>query len=81
MIQTGDRGFVGDETGTDGRTASTRVRMGAGGRGVPARGGSCQWLRPAGVAPARHQDADQIEAVADIVNDAEKNKNQCVIVK
>lgn len=75
MIQTGDRGFVEDVTGTDGRTASTRVRVSARGCGVPARGGSCQWLRPAGVAPARHQDADQIEAVADIVNYAEENKN------
>lgn len=75
MIQTGDRGLVEDVTGTDSRTASTRVRVGAGGRGVPTPGGSCQWLRPAGVAPACHQDADQIEAVADVVNDAEENKN------
>lgn len=75
MIQTGDRGLVEDIIGTDGRTASARMRVGAGRCGIPARGGSCQWLRPAGVAPARHQDADQIETVANVVNDAEENKN------
>lgn len=81
VIQTGNRRFVEDVTGTDGRTASTRVRMDAGGRRVPTHGGSCRWLCPAGVAPARHQDADQIETVADVVNYSEENKDQCVIVK
>lgn len=75
MVQTGDRGFMEDVAGIDGRTVSTQVRMGAGGRGVPTRGGSCQWPRPAGAPSARHQDADQIETVPDVVDYAKENKN------
>lgn len=60
---------------------SVQVRCGAGGHIVPARGGLRGALWLARDVPARQQGVDQIETFADVVHDAQENKDYCVLIR